>query len=330
MGGGWIDAAATVPQVQIVGLVDVARPAAEAAAARAGLPPTAVFDTLADAVRRTGATAVFDVTVPSAHESVVTDALSLGCHVLGEKPMAESLPSARRMIAAATAADRTYAVVQNYRYTPGIRTLRRLLAAGSIGPVQEVHADFLINPHFGGFRETMDHPLLLDMAIHTFDAARAISGTDPVSVYCHAFNPARSWYAGAASAVAVFEMTDGVAFTYRGSWCANGRPTTWGGSWRVIGSTGTATWDGGDTIAAEALTPDGPKQFLPDVAAVPVDPVTMPLTAHAAVIETFATAVRENRPPETVCTDNIRSLAMVFAAVESARTGTKVPVQAGV
>ena len=31
-------------------------------------------------------------------------------------------------------------------------------------------------PHFGGFREEMDNVLLLDMAIHTFDAARFVSG----------------------------------------------------------------------------------------------------------------------------------------------------------
>ena len=30
----------------------------------------------------------------------------------------------------------------------------------------------------------MEHVLLLDMAIHTFDQARLITGADPVSVYC--------------------------------------------------------------------------------------------------------------------------------------------------
>ena len=32
------------------------------------------------------------------------------------------------------------------------------------------------------------------------------------------------------------------------------------------------------------------------------------------------------RPPETVSSDNIKSLAMVFAAIESARTGQRVPI----
>ena len=40
----------------------------------------------------------------------------------------------------------------------------------------------------------MESPLILDMAIHTFDQARFITGADPVSVYCHEFNPPGSWY----------------------------------------------------------------------------------------------------------------------------------------
>lgn len=35
----------------------------------------------------------------------------------------------------------------------------------------------------------MDHPLLLDMAVHAFDAARWFLGADPVGVYCEEFNP---------------------------------------------------------------------------------------------------------------------------------------------
>ena len=35
----------------------------------------------------------------------------------------------------------------------------------------------------------MDSPLVLDMAIHTFDQARFITGANPISVYCHEFNP---------------------------------------------------------------------------------------------------------------------------------------------
>src|SRR5439155_24342046 len=102
-------------------------------------------------------------------------------------------------------------------------------------------------------RETMRSPLLLDMAIHTFDAARYLTGADAVAVYCEEFNPPWSWWAGNAAATAIFEMTGGLRFTYRGSWCAEGQPTSWDSEWRAVGPHGTATWDGAGDPMAEVV-----------------------------------------------------------------------------
>ena len=38
-------------------------------------------------------------------------------------------------------------------------------------------------------------PLLIDMAIHQFDLARVLIGSDPVAVYCESYNPSWSWFA---------------------------------------------------------------------------------------------------------------------------------------
>jgi predicted dehydrogenase len=45
---------------------------------------------------------------------------------------------------------------------------------------------------------------------------------------------------------------------------------------------------------------------------------------HAGVIREFVDCVKTGRIPETVCTDNIKSLAMVFGAIESAEAGKRV------
>lgn len=104
--------------------------------------------------------------------------------------------------------------------------IRDFLRAGLLGGIGQLSANFQLNPHFGGFRDEMESPLIADMAIHTFDAARFIMGKNPVSVYCKEFNPAWSWYKGDANAVCIFEMSDGSVFDYRGSWCANGLCTS--------------------------------------------------------------------------------------------------------
>ena len=96
--------------------------------------------------------------------------------------------------------------------------------------------------------------LLVDMAIHTFDAMRFLSGRDPVAVTALDFNPRGSWYRDGASAVAAFEMTGGVVATYRGSWCAEGLDTSWNGQWRAVCRDGTALWDGAGEPQAARVT----------------------------------------------------------------------------
>ena len=202
MANTWVGEAMACPRIEVVGLVDMRREAAEAMAAKHELPPSLVHDTLERAVQATKADAVFDVTIPAAHASVTLEALSLGCHVLGEKPMSETLESARQMVEAAEAAGRSYAVTQTRRPLPGFMGITAFLADGGLGQVAELHSDFYLGAHFGGFRDAMAQPLLLDMAIHTFDNARQMLGPGvvPSSVYCHAFNPAHSWYGHEASA----------------------------------------------------------------------------------------------------------------------------------
>ena len=154
--------------------------------------------------------------------------------VLGEKPMAANLDEARDLVRVSERTSTLVVVSQNRRYNAGFKSFK-LLAADRLGGIGQLNAEFYRAPHFGGFREEMDSPLLIDMAIHTFDAARHVTGADPVSVLCTEFNPPWSWYRGAASAVVEFELTGGIRFSYEGSWCADGLETSWDSSWRAVG-----------------------------------------------------------------------------------------------
>ncbi len=327
----WLDAIKEMPGLEVVGLVDIREEAARGRADEYGLRGALVSTDLRMTLEETHPDMVFDCTVPAAHVNVTLEALRHGCHVLGEKPMAGSLDDARRMIAAAREAGRLYAVIQNYRYNPAIRRLKSFLESGEIGPIATVHSDFYIGAHFGGFRDRMEHVLLLDMAIHTFDAARLLTGADPLSVYCHEWNPSGSWYDHGASAVAVFEMTGGIVYTYRGSWCAEGLNTKWASEWRVIGERGSVKWDGGDGFQAQVVEETGGffskwrDVELPPHSAVPQDEGGY--EGHAGLIREFVHCVRTGSTPETICTDNIKSLAMVLGAVESAELGERVEVE---
>lgn len=327
MANAWMTNAQATPGIKLVGLVDINRAAAEAMAAKYNLPASVVFNTQEEAIKATGADACFDVTIPAAHDKVVLTALKHGCHVLGEKPMSDSMEKAREMVQAAKTAGKLYAVTQNYRYNPEIASLSKFVRGGGLGEVEELHADFYIGAHFGGFRDEMDYVLILDMAIHTFDASRFISGADPVAVYCKAFNPKHSWYKGAASSVAIFEFSNGIVFSYRGSWCAEGLGTSWNSKWRIIGSKGSATWDGAQELKAQTRKPDGKPGFVSEMEDQTIPIVPVEHGGHAGVMRDFIAALNGGPRPQTHCEDNIKSLAMVHAAVKSAQTGQRVEVK---
>ncbi|MCB0129859.1 MAG: Gfo/Idh/MocA family oxidoreductase [Caldilineaceae bacterium] len=319
----WMSYAVTRPDLLFVGLVDLDVEAARALQSKYGLSQAAVGADLAAMLQTTQPDIVFDCTIPAAHTAVTLTALAHRCHVLGEKPMATTMADAARMVAAAQAQGLTYAVIQNRRYLDQIVQYRDLVQDGRIGRLTTLNADFFLGPHFGGFREEMAHVLLLDMAIHSFDQARFIANADPVSVYCHEWNPPGSWFAHGAAAVAIFEMSNGLLFTYRGSWCAQGLPTAWACDWRAIGTQGTACWDGEEEVRAAVVT--GADGFFRPTEELQIEPAAaLPNTGHAGVIAEFIDSVKAGVPPQTICTDNIKSLAMVHAAIESAESGRKV------
>jgi predicted dehydrogenase len=326
--------------VEIAAVVDLRLEAAERRIEEYGLKTKASADleaTLADAKPEF----VIDLTVPEAHCAVTCAALRAGCHVIGEKPMASSMAEARRMVRTAEETGRLYMVSQSRRWEPKHDRLRRTIVSGAIGEVTTVNCDFYMGVHFGGFREEMPSPLLLDMAIHHFDLARFLTGADPVAVYAKEFNPTGSWYSGAAAASCIFEMTtpapsahalgsrpptraSGIIFTYRGSWCSYGCHTSWNGDWRIVGDKGTLIYERDQDPAGEAVA--GEEGF--DRPLKPIEIADSPMQKtymHGALLE-MLDFLRTGRQPQTESHDNIKSLAMVFGALESTREGRRIEV----
>ena len=324
----WIKAVESRTDCKISALVtgsnlDNAKAKAEKYSLNAG-----VYLNLAEAIEKEGINLVFDLTPPECHYSTVTTALNMGCHVFGEKPLSDSLENAYKMVESAEKTGKEYFVMQNRRYLPELCGLVDFLREGTLGEIGQLSADFRLDPHFGGFREEMESPLIADMAIHTFDAARFISGKNPVSVYCKEFNPKWSWYNGSANAICIFEMEDGVFFDYRGTWCATGLITSWESEWKVSCEKGSAFWDGtneacyeltGDTVKTGLSGDDDIKAELITIAKTP-----MPIIKHEACIKEMFDALNGGTRPQTDCRDNIKSIEMVQKALESSRTGNTV------
>jgi len=79
-------------------------------------------------------------------------------------------------------------------------------------------------------------------------------------------------------------------------------------------------------VAAEVVVEAG---FRSTYRALPVPDEDAPgkTGGHADVIREFVGCVRGGGAPETSAADNVKSLAMVLAAIESAERGQPVPVR---
>ncbi len=321
----WIPPALKNPDIEIVGLCDLFPEAAVKLRDKYEWPAeTPIFGDAKTALQELKPDAIFDCTIPAAHTPNALLAFQNGAHVLSEKPLSDTLENARRAIDAAHSNGKIYTITQNYRYSNGPRRLQKFLQSGAIGAVTTVNADMYLGAHFGGFRDEMQHVLLLDMAIHSFDMTRFLSGANAHNVFCHEWNPRGSWYSHGASASAIFEMSDQIVANFRGSWCATGLPSGFQSSWRIIGEKGTVLWDGKEGFQCEIE--DGDTGFMRPVKTVEVPEGDFGAKAesHGGIMREFVDAIRGGDAPETNATDNYNSLAMVLGAVESSDSGMRV------
>lgn len=317
MGRAWIGTVLRSEAVRLVGVVDVVPGTAERAVAEV-VPEQRRAEVVAgtdllQVAAASGARAVVDVTIPAAHHPVTADALHAGLPVLGEKPCAATLAEALSLAGHAEATGKLFMVSQSRRHNPHLHEARRL--ADELGGAGMVTTFFSRAPRFGGFREEMAHPLIVDMAIHAFDAGRVLIPANPVSVDATSSNPPWSWYDGDAVATVSIRYDDGSVHAYTGSWCSPGEETSWNGRWTLSCPEGTVAWDG-DAVPA-ATRADGTP--VPGRAPAPEE-----LWELDASLDAFARAVREGTTPDSEVHANIWTQAIVEAAVRSADEGRRV------
>ncbi|MFB8147955.1 Gfo/Idh/MocA family protein [Microbacterium sp. NPDC056003] len=137
---------------------------------------------------------VVDVVTPgNTHAEIAIAALEAGKHVLCEKPLANSVAEAEAMAAAATAASARgirSMVGFTYRRVPATTFARDLVAAGRIGEIRQVRAeylqDWLMDPE-GPMTWRLDKDLagsgaLGDIGAHAIDLTEYITGQRVTSV----------------------------------------------------------------------------------------------------------------------------------------------------
>jgi len=266
------------------------------------------------------------VTPPAAHKAVSFAAMEAGLPVLSEKPLAGTREDARAIVAKSDQTGVLHMITQNYRYSPLAQTVKAALDAGDLGAVGAVGVSFFKGPHFGGFREEMPYPLIIDMSIHHFDMLRFFLDANPVSIYGKSWNPAWSWYQGDASAAISATFDNGAQINYTGSWCSQGQETTWNADWRFECANGVLTVEDDQVYVQHMLGIEdrGGYRHVQNDVKTNVPLVTMERQAQAYLLYEFYQAVTTGKAPGTPCQDNIKTVEFVFDVVQSFETGAPV------
>jgi predicted dehydrogenase/nucleoside-diphosphate-sugar epimerase len=163
-------------------LVAVCDPALAAARALAGAHGAEAFASLDEMLARARCDVVHILTPPHLHRDHALAALDAGAHVLVEKPFALDSQAAQAMNAAAATADQRLAANHNFLGLPAYRRLKRVLAAGTLGPVDsaDIHWRYPLSPlrtgPFGLWVLREPGNLLLELGPHPFAFATDLFG----------------------------------------------------------------------------------------------------------------------------------------------------------
>jgi predicted dehydrogenase len=186
IGAGGIVRTAHLPSYErlrlpVAGLFDINAAAAHETARRFGVPK--VFGSLEDAAKFPDA--VFDLAVPGNQILTVLERLPEGAPVLIQKPMGDTLETARQILAVCT--ERRLAAAMNFqlRFSPNVLALKDLLAQGRLGEVVDIEVRLVVRQPWQLWEFLKGAPRLeiLYHSIHYLDLIRSIAG-EPRGAYC--------------------------------------------------------------------------------------------------------------------------------------------------
>lgn len=266
---------------------------------------------------------VIDVTPhPEDRLSLLEDCIQAGKHVLSQKPYVLDIDDGERLAALANERGLKLAINQNGRWAPHFSYLRNAVSTGLIGRVTSV--DFSLQwdqTWIQGIEafENNTHLVLFDFAIHWFDITCCLmDGQVPNEVYASAIRfPEQVYRPPSLGAVIVNYPDAQVRMSFNAHTKLGEEDVT-----TVVGTQGTLRTRGpglNDQPGVEVRLEDGSVD-------VPLEGCWFEEGFQGTMGELLC-AIEEDREPYHSARNNLSSLELCFAAIESAETG--VPVEPG-
>ncbi len=264
---------------------------------------------------------VVDITPhPADRLPIIEAALKAGKHVLSQKPFVLDLEEGRRLVTLARQNNVKLAVNQNGRWAPHLAYMREAVRAGLIGDVISAHTSIHWNHGWiaGTPFEKIDDLILYDFGIHWFDFLRSVIGPRAKTVFASASMATGQTAKAPLLAQCLVQMEGGQAsLIFDGAAPHGPRDTTY-----IAGTMGSLQSDGPDlgqqtvtlTTAAGIARPQLDGTWFND--------------GFRGAMGALLVAVEDNTEPANGAEENLDSLALAFAAIQSRRTGQPVRVGA--
>lgn len=328
MAGGWIRNfySRFDQRNEIVGLVDIKEDILNSAGDFLGLPANRRFTDMRAAFDAVEADYCTIVIPPAVHKDAVMLAVEKQMDILSEKPIADTWEACVDIYRAVRQAGVKMLVIQNYRYSPRMLTIRQVLRDGRLGRINYIvgrfAADYRVYGAWGAFRHEIPHSLLIEGAVHHFDMLRNLSGADCKTIAGWEWNTPWSSFQGECCGLYVLDMTNGVKGCYEGSCVAASPQNSWHQEYYRAECEGGAVAIGRDSVVRIYEYTAGKGLKTEEV------PLIRPeYDGHTWLIDEFLTWLDGGRTPDTVLDDNMKSVAVVFAAIEASRTNRAVDVE---
>ncbi len=297
----------------VIALCDLNREAAESR--RAQFFPDAQIYQHYEAMLESEKIEVVDIaTHPPGRPKIVAESLNAGKHVLSQKPFVLDLDEGQELVELAKRQGRYLAVNQNGRWAPHFSYARLVAAGGHIGDVFGAH----LSCHWdhtwtaGTEFENIRHLILYDYAIHWFDILRSFFRTEPTRVFASTARAPEQSMKPALLAQAAIEFPQGQAtLAFDAAVTVGPHDRTF-----LSGTTGTFHSHGPDiqeqqafvTTAAGTWQPQLEGRWFPD--------------GFQGAMGELLCAIEDGRKSLIDAEDNLNSLALCFAAIASAESGT--------
>lgn len=295
------------------------RTLSKAEALRAEFFPGAVVTSNFDDLLKDTSIAVFDITPhPDVRFGMIEMALAAGKHVLSQKPFVTDLDSGEELVKLARDNGVRLAINQNGRWAPHLAYMRAGVRAGLIGDVTSCHAHMHWDHSWIAQTPFNDiHDLIFyDFGVHWFDFMASLLGNRMRSVFATQTRAKGQTSKPPLLGQALLQFDGGQSsVVFDGSVKHGPIDNTY-----VSGTKGSF-YSVGKDLNEQSLTLTTQRgQARPHLAG------TWFNDGFAGTMGELLCAIEQNREPENGAAENLQSLALTFAAIESAHTGKTVDI----